>query len=99
MIAKRSALAALLFAAFGAYLLFGTAPRPMRGQPVPDNVAAEVRGGICQNVGINLCPGYGSYCPSSTYVCSCGFYGSGWGSSYCSATCGEFFAGFTACAG
>jgi len=99
MIAKRSALAALLFAAFGAYLLFGTAPRPMRGQPVSDDVAAEVRGGVCQYLGTYMCPGYGPLCPSGTYVCSGPIYGVAAGLSYCSGSCGGLSLYIAACAG
>jgi hypothetical protein len=99
MIAKRSALAFVLFAVFGAYLLFGMAPRPMRGQPVPDDVAAEVRGGLCQYLDYYTCSGRGSSCPAGTYVSAGVTYGTASGSSYCSPSCGEFFALITPCAG
>jgi hypothetical protein len=100
MIAKRNALAVLLFAALGAYLVFGTAPRPMRGQPVPDDVAAEVRGGVCQYLSISVCPGNGTAnCPSGTYVTAGTTYGLAAGSSYCSSSCGEYFAYINPCAG
>lgn len=97
---RKLVLPALAVCGFGAYLALGSAAAPVYGEPVSDEAAAEARGGICQNVDLDWCPGNDTWsCPYDQYVTAGDHYGEGSGDSYCSSSCGSYFYDYEDCPG
>ena len=101
MSSRKRRLVALGAMGFGGYLMAGAMALPAPGQPVPDEVASKLRGGICQWVKKSPCPGGGgSKCSmTGTMITSGSNYGSGTGDNPCSPSCGSFFSNYTLCVG
>jgi hypothetical protein len=101
MFYRKRRLTALGALGFGGYLMAGTMALPAPGQPVPDEVASGLRGGLCQWVKKSPCPGgMGNTCTvTGTVITSGSNYGSGSGDNPCGMMCGTFFANFKLCVG
>jgi hypothetical protein len=102
MFYRKRRLTALGALGFGGYLMAGTMAMPAPGQPVPDEVAAGLRGGICQWVAKSPCPGggKGDECTmTGTMITSGSNYGSGSGNNPCGPMCGSFFSNYKLCVG
>ncbi len=102
MFYRKRRLTALGALGFGGYLMAGTMAPPTPGQPVPDEVASGLRGGLCQMVTKAPCPGGGSGQDCSltgTMITSGPNYGAPTGDNPCSNSCGSFFSNYRGCAG
>jgi len=98
---KGIAYVALSSCVIGTCLLFGGPADPVCGQAVPDETAAQARGG-CNYFTDVTCPNPGGAgCNTCTKLDGTGHnqYGTGAGNCYCSTGCGSFFSTWTKCAG
>ncbi len=102
MILKKVALAVMAAGVFWGYLALGTAPGAIAGQPIPDSVATDIRGGICQTLNYGYCPGgpwYAFWCPAGTNVVAGPYWGTASGNIDCNPSCGSFFNTIDYCPG
>lgn len=99
MSSRKRRLTALGAMGFGGYLMASAMAAPEPGQSVPDGVAAELRGGLCQNVQTVPCPGGGGWwCSySGNIVVSGTTYCAGTGDNPCGSSCGSFFSAIVPC--
>lgn len=100
MLRKTHALPVLASLVLGAYFLLGASASPTAGQSISDEVAANVRGGVCQSLSVVTCPGAaGRPCPAGNRVSSGTFIGTGGCNINCSTSCGSYFSYITTCVG
>jgi hypothetical protein len=83
---------------FGGYLMASAVAFPGTGQPVPDEVAGGLRGGVCQKLGFAPCAGVGQMCAAGAKVVAGTSWGQGSGDTPCGASCGSFFSSIANCA-
>src|SRR5438034_11694053 len=101
MIAKIGQMAAPL-CLFAGYLAFFTSSHTIPGQVVPDDLAAQTRGGLCQLLKWASCPGNPNdptNCPSGCAAQAGTVRGSGSGNINCSSSCGGYFNQLNNCPG
>jgi hypothetical protein len=98
MFVKGSVCAALGICVVIAYLALGTGTTPVCGQRVPDEVAAETRGGCTYYDDVSCDNPGGDGCSSCTKLVSGDHKGKGEGNCYCASGCGSFWENPVACA-
>lgn len=87
----------VVLAVVGACLALSLRPGPVYGEPVPDHIAAQLRGGLCQMLDVVSCPYQSTACTACMKVTSGPNQASGAGECPCSSSCGSFFSRLADC--